>query len=780
MLPVVPMLVRELTGGEIGCGGDDLRLADRALLADAVPVRAGARRAVRSLRPAADPARLAARPRRSTICSWRSRRTSGWSRWRASSAASSAPRSSTASAYIADITPPEKRAQNFGLIGVAFGIGFIAGPLLGGILGEYGSRVPFYAGGGGQLASPFVFAWFLLPESLDAGEPPAVPAAARPTRSAPSSSSRATRRSLALMVVFVLANLAERMLESELGAVHRLPASTGGRPQVGMSFAWVGVLFVVHAGRAGARRRAEARRVADDHLGPRRRRGRAWRSIAFATQGWMIYAIIVPYVLGWGLPARRSRRWSPAPCRPNEQGILQGAITSVGDGDRHRRRRRSRGALFGYFIGPTRAGSPARRRVPRRRGDVRRRPGRRLASAATRAAGRDGAPAPARGRPDGPCAPPPGSGNPRRDPRERQHVAKAGKAAKRRRRPVEDLTEAEAAAELAAARRARSPSTTGATTRKTRRRSPTPSTTRSASATPRSRRAFPTLKRADSPSERVGARAARQVRQGRATPCRCCRSTTPSARRTSATSSTRCAASSAGRRTSRSRSPPSRRSTACPARSATRSGELVLGATRGDGVAGEDVTANVRTIKDIPHTLPKGAPDVVEVRGEIYLGKKDFAALNATPGRRRAKPLYVNPRNTAAGSLRQKDPQVTASRPLRFFAYAWGEMSAMPADTQMGMVEAFSELGLPGQPADAALRRRSTRRSPPTARSRSSAPASTTISTASSTRSTRSPCRRASASARAARAGRSPTSSRPRRRRRCSRRSTSRSAAPAR
>ena len=126
-------------------------------------------------------------------------------------------------------------------------------------------------------------------------------------------------------------------------------------------------------------------------------------------------------------------------------------------------------------------------------------------------------------------------------------------------------------------------------------------------------------------------------------------------------------------------------------------GQLVLGATRGDGVTGEDVTANVRTIGDIPHALPKSAPEVVEVRGEIYLGKADFAKLNAAQ-EKIGKPLYVNPRNTAAGSLRQKNPEVTASRPLRFFAYAWGEMSAMPADTQMGMVEAFADWGFPVNP----------------------------------------------------------------------------------
>ncbi len=126
-------------------------------------------------------------------------------------------------------------------------------------------------------------------------------------------------------------------------------------------------------------------------------------------------------------------------------------------------------------------------------------------------------------------------------------------------------------------------------------------------------------------------------------------------------------------------------------------GRLVLGATRGDGIAGEDVTANVRTIRDIPHSLPKGVPSVVEVRGEIYLGKKDFAKLNEAQAKE-GRPLYVNPRNTASGSLRQKDPNITASRPLRFFAYAWGEMSDMPADTQMGMVEAFAKWGFPVNP----------------------------------------------------------------------------------
>ncbi len=124
---------------------------------------------------------------------------------------------------------------------------------------------------------------------------------------------------------------------------------------------------------------------------------------------------------------------------------------------------------------------------------------------------------------------------------------------------------------------------------------------------------------------------------------------------------------------------------------------LVTAATRGDGTTGENVTANIRTIGMIPQTLPAGAPDIVEVRGEIYMGKSDFAALNAEMAAQ-GKPLYVNPRNTASGSLRQLDAKVTASRKLRFFAYAWGEMSEMPADTQMGMVEVFRSWGFPVNP----------------------------------------------------------------------------------
>jgi DNA ligase (NAD+) len=125
--------------------------------------------------------------------------------------------------------------------------------------------------------------------------------------------------------------------------------------------------------------------------------------------------------------------------------------------------------------------------------------------------------------------------------------------------------------------------------------------------------------------------------------------------------------------------------------------KLVTAATRGDGTTGENVTANILTIKEIPVELPSDAPDVVEVRGEVYMAKSDFMALNAQM-EAEGKQVYVNPRNTASGSLRQLDPKVTASRKLRFFAYAWGEVSDMPADTQSGMTEVFRRWGFPVNP----------------------------------------------------------------------------------
>ncbi len=122
-------------------------------------------------------------------------------------------------------------------------------------------------------------------------------------------------------------------------------------------------------------------------------------------------------------------------------------------------------------------------------------------------------------------------------------------------------------------------------------------------------------------------------------------------------------------------------------------GELISAATRGDGTIGENVTANARTIGDIPLQLRgNDIPDVVEVRGEVYLGKQAFLELNARM-EAEGKPAYVNPRNTAAGSLRQLDSRITASRPLKFFAYAWGEVSAVPRNSQMEMVDLFHHWG---------------------------------------------------------------------------------------
>ncbi|MFN4142044.1 NAD-dependent DNA ligase LigA [Aestuariivirga sp.] len=125
--------------------------------------------------------------------------------------------------------------------------------------------------------------------------------------------------------------------------------------------------------------------------------------------------------------------------------------------------------------------------------------------------------------------------------------------------------------------------------------------------------------------------------------------------------------------------------------------KLVQAATRGDGYEGENVTGNVMTIADVPKRLPAKAPELVEVRGEIYMSHKDFAALNEKQSQAGER-LFANPRNAAAGSLRQLDSSITASRPLRFFAYAWGEAPALPAKTQMGVIEAFAAWGLPTNP----------------------------------------------------------------------------------
>ena len=126
-------------------------------------------------------------------------------------------------------------------------------------------------------------------------------------------------------------------------------------------------------------------------------------------------------------------------------------------------------------------------------------------------------------------------------------------------------------------------------------------------------------------------------------------------------------------------------------------GVLVQGATRGDGMEGEDITVNLKTISDIPLRLKGKPPAVLEVRGEVYMTHKAFETLNKRQ-EKDGKPTYANPRNSAAGSVRQLDPSITASRTLNFFAYTWGEISELPAKTQSGMLEKFSEYGFAVNP----------------------------------------------------------------------------------
>jgi DNA ligase (NAD+) len=126
-------------------------------------------------------------------------------------------------------------------------------------------------------------------------------------------------------------------------------------------------------------------------------------------------------------------------------------------------------------------------------------------------------------------------------------------------------------------------------------------------------------------------------------------------------------------------------------------GVFVQGATRGDGTEGEDITPNLRTIRDIPLRLKGKAPRLLEVRGEVYMGHKEFAALNKRQ-EKEGRQVYANPRNSAAGSVRQLDPAITASRALNFFAYTWGEASDLPADTQWGMLQAFKAWGFAVNP----------------------------------------------------------------------------------
>ena len=127
-------------------------------------------------------------------------------------------------------------------------------------------------------------------------------------------------------------------------------------------------------------------------------------------------------------------------------------------------------------------------------------------------------------------------------------------------------------------------------------------------------------------------------------------------------------------------------------------GRLVSAATRGDGTEGENVTANVLTIKTIPaRVTAKDFPEIFEVRGEIFMSRAAFLVMNERQQQTGGK-VFANPRNAAAGSLRQLDPSITASRPLKFFGYAWGDVARLPADTQFGVIEAFKRWGFPVNP----------------------------------------------------------------------------------
>ncbi|MEM6972052.1 MAG: NAD-dependent DNA ligase LigA [Pseudomonadota bacterium] len=131
-------------------------------------------------------------------------------------------------------------------------------------------------------------------------------------------------------------------------------------------------------------------------------------------------------------------------------------------------------------------------------------------------------------------------------------------------------------------------------------------------------------------------------------------------------------------------------------------GRLVEAATRGDGTTGENVTANARTLDTVPERLEGAVPEVLEVRGEVYMTHEDFAAMNAAQADKGAK-VFANPRNAAAGSLRQLDSRITAERPLKFFAYSWGEVSSLPAGTQSGVLDFFRALGFMVSPAAKAV-----------------------------------------------------------------------------
>ncbi len=236
---------------------------------------------------------------------------------------------------------------------------------------------------------------------------------------------------------------------------------------------------------------------------------------------------------------------------------------------------------------------------------------------------------------------------------------------------------------------------TAATTARTRRPFPTPNMMRCAGAIPRSKRQFPKLADADSANRKVGAAPSEKFAKVRH------RVPMLSLGNIFADEEAEEFCARVRRFLGLSESAPldvvaeaKIDGLSCSLR--YENGELVQAATRGDGYEGEDVTANVRVVEAIPKRL-KGAPKIFEARGEVYMRHADFAALNARQAAA-GKPIYANPRNFAAGSLRQLDPRMTAERPLQFFAYAWGEVSEPFASTQFDAIEAMGRFGLPTNP----------------------------------------------------------------------------------
>jgi MFS transporter, DHA1 family, tetracycline resistance protein len=252
---------------------------------------------------------------------------------------------STATAYIADITPPERRAQNFGLIGVAFGVGFIGGPLIGGLLGEFGSRVPFFVAAGVCFVGA-MFAFFFLPESL-----------AKKNRrrfklkeANPFGAFILIRRHrvvVVLLAVFGLSQLAERMLEATwvLYAGYRFNWGAAG---IGLSLAVAGLLFMISQGglvRVAIPKFGEFKLILFG-LGVGTV---SFALLAFAANNWFFYLIVTPYVLAWGLVSPAMQAIVTRAVSANEQGTLQGVITAMATATGVVAPPLG-GNLFGYFI----------------------------------------------------------------------------------------------------------------------------------------------------------------------------------------------------------------------------------------------------------------------------------------------------------------------------------------------------------------------------------------------------------------------------------------------